>query len=284
MNITSFQSIVISPSIVTATYTLTTPPAMAKHAKSERQKARMTRKEIIKKRAAAVQALREQQAMTSSQVSMRAVARDFDLSDKTLARDLDPHKVSIDEFNASKTKLSAGQEAELVRWAISLADRNLALTPALIREHAILIYKSTNPNGTLGRSWTGRFLDRHGDELRRHWSRPLDRIRAMSATPAIMKHYFDCYKSIVGEHGEKIPPHRQFAYDESGVLRGHGQRTRVIAGYKNKAAKVNKGGSRELITFVPVISANGTLVDSLVVFPGKLLRRDWIQDNPGNYA
>ncbi|KIM21674.1 hypothetical protein M408DRAFT_80208 [Serendipita vermifera MAFF 305830] len=106
----------------------------------------------------------------------------------------------------------------------------------------------------------------------------------MSATPAIMKQYFDCYKSVVGEHGEKIPPHRQFAYDESGVLRGHSQRACVIAGRKNKAAKVNKGGSRELITFIPVISATGHLLDSLVIFPGKLLRRDWIENNPGKYA
>lgn len=165
MNITLCQSTAIFPLSVTSTYTFTTPPAMAKHAKSERQKTHVTRKAIIKNRAAAVEALRELQATTSSKVSIRAVARDFVLSDKTLGRDLDPNKISIDKFNASKAKLSAGQEAELVRWAISLADRNLALTPALIREHALIIYKSTNPSGTLGKSWTGRCLDRHGDEL-----------------------------------------------------------------------------------------------------------------------
>lgn len=257
---------------------------MAKHAKSKRQNAHLTAKEACRIRAAAVKSFRERQATTPSEVSMRDVADCFGISDKTLARDLDPNHVNIYEFNASKKKLSNGQEAELVKWIINLADRNLALTPALIYEYALLLYQSTNPGGTLGRSWVGRFLDRHADVLRRHWSRPLDRIRAMSTTPAIIDRYFECYKSVVGEHGEKIPPHRQFAYDESGVLRGHSQRSRVVAGHANKAAKVNKGGSRELITFVPIICATGELTDSLVVFPGKLLRRDWIQVNPGNYA
>lgn len=257
---------------------------MAGHAKSERQKGHINNKEHMKKRAAAVEAYRRRQAATPARVSMRSIAREFGVSDKTLSRDLHPKCISIHEFNANKTKLTAGQEAEVVRWAISLADRNLALTPALIHDHALLVYRATYPNGMLGRSWTNRFLDRHGDELRRHWSRPLDKIRAISATPAIIAKYFTNYKAVVGENGEKIPPDRQFAYDESGVLRGYSQPTRVISSHKNKAAKVNKGGSRELTTFVPIISGDGKLLNSLVVFQGKLLRRDWIECNPGNYA
>jgi hypothetical protein len=259
-------------------------PVMARYAKSERQKAHINGKSHTEKRTAAVAAYRAQHAATFGKVSLRAIAREHQVSDKTLARDLDQEHINIYEFNASKAKLTDVQEAEIVRWAISLADRNLALTPALIHEHALLVYHSTHPGGTLGLSWTNRFMDRHGEELRRHWSRPLDKIRAISATPAIMEEYFKTYKSIVGEDGKKIPPHRQFAYDESGVLRGHSQPTRVVSGHGNQAPKVNKGGSRELITFVPIISGAGKLINSLVVFPGKLLRRDWIQDNPGNYA
>jgi Tc5 transposase DNA-binding domain len=257
---------------------------MACHAKSKRQKTHIEHKEHLKKRAAAVEAYRQRQAVTSAVVSMRAIAHEFEVSDRTLSRDLNPKCTSIYEFNANKRKLTAEQEAEVVRWAISLADRNLSLTPSLIHEHALLVYQATHPNGTLGHSWTNRFLDRHGDELQRHWSRPLDKIRAMSATPAIIAKYFANYKAVVGENGEKIPPHRQFAYDESGVLRGHSQPTRVISSHANKVAKVNKGGSRELTTFLPIISGDGKLVNSLVVFQGKLLRREWIEDNPGNFA
>lgn len=99
-----------------------------------------------------------------------------------------------------------------------------------------------------------------------------------------MDGYFDAYRSIVGENGEKIPPHRQFAYDESGVQRGKGQKSRVVSSRNNKAAKVNCGGNRELITFVPIISGAGELINGLVVFPGKVLRRPWIESNPGKFA
>lgn len=237
------------------------------------------------KRLAAVAAFRERQALNPTvSISIREVARDFGVDHNTLGRDLSSDHLSIYDFNATKMKLSCEQEDELVQWAISLADRNLSLTPALIHEHALLLLRSTNPTGTLGIRWASRFLDRHQDELERHWSRPLDRVRAMSATPAAIKRYFDTYKSIVGEDGEKIPPHRQFAYDECGVQRGYGQRSRVIAGRGNAAAKVNKGGSRELITFIPIISGSGQLLQSVIVFPGKLLRENWVKQNPGNFA
>jgi transposase-like protein len=254
-------------------------------AKSEHQKRQISRKKVSSNRSAAVNAFRERSVTPSStKVTIRAIAREFGVDHVTLGRDLNSKHRSIDEFNASKTKLSAVQEAELVRWAISLADRNLSLTPTLVHEQALLLYQSTKPEGTLGTSWTNRFLDRHQDELSRHWSRPLDKVRAMSATPASIKRYFDTYKSIVGENGENIPPHCQFAYDESGVQRGHSQPTRVVSSRRNKAAKVNKGGSRELITFIPIIAASGELVNSVVVFPGKLIRQNWVKDNPGNYA
>ena len=258
---------------------------MVRHAKSERQKRRETRKVISSQRLRAVEAFRALQANDpSANISIRDVAHQFKVDHTTLGRDLLSGHQTIDDFNAKKTKLSRAQEAVVVEWAVSLADRNLALTPKLIGEQALLVYRSTNPDGTLSPSWTDRFLDRHIDQLGRHWSRPLDRVRAMSATPGAMKRYFDAYKSIVGENGEKIPPHRQFAYDECGVQRGYSQPTRVVSSRHNKAAKVNKGGSRELITFIPVISAAGELAYSVVVFPGKLLRTAWIKDNPGEYA
>lgn len=183
----------------------------------------------------------------------------------------------------TKTKLSNVQEDTLVCWAINLADQNLALTSKLIHEQALLICHSINMNGTLGISLTKQFLDQHDNELWHHWSCPFDCIRAMSANPVTISHYFQAYKSIAGENGKKIPVHCQFAYDESGVLHGHAQRTQVITSHTNKATKFNKGGNWELITFIPLISAARELIDSLVVFLGKLLCQYWIENNPGCY-
>lgn len=257
---------------------------MVGHAKSENQKRHKHRKDVSSQLQRAVEAYREQKANNPlARLSIRDVADKFDVDHTTLGRHLNPDHRTMDKFNATKMKLSPEQEEVVSQWAIILADRNLALTSSLIHEQATLVYRSTTPGGILGVSWTPRFLDRR-EELSRHWSRPLDKVRAMSATPGAMKQYFETYKSLVGEHGELIPPHRQFAYDECGVQRGHGQRSRVVSSRHNKAAKINKGGSRELITFIPIISASGKLVSSVVVFPGKLLRKPWIENNPGNYS
>jgi hypothetical protein len=190
----------------------------------------------------------------------------------------------MEEAAATRGKLSVEQEEVLVDLAIQLANRNLGLQPAALHEKALQLLHSTHPGGILGRSWVGRFLARHRDRLACHWSRPFDRLRAMSATPEAIDKYFAQYKSIVGETGEKLPPNRQFAFDETGILRGMGVRNRVISSHTNKAAKVNSGGSRELITFVPIISGDGELVTGMTVFPGKILRKDWVEKNPGGFA
>lgn len=256
---------------------------MARHARSLESKQHSKRQEVIAQMQRAVSAFRERQ-LQGLKPKIRQVAREFDVSHVTLGRHLKPGYVTMDEFNASKTKLSPAFEHVLVEWIIELADRNLGLTSAMIYEYAVELLRSVDPDAKLGTTWTRRFLLRHQDVLESHWSRPLDKVRALSATPAVMDRFFQQYKSIVGESGEKIPPHRQFAYDESGVLRGMGYRSRVVSSRNNKAAKVNRGGSRELITFVPIISGTGQLIDSLVVFPGKLLRRNWVESNPGKFA
>jgi hypothetical protein len=188
------------------------------------------------------------------------------------------------EAAATRCKLSKQQEAILVDFIIEMANRNLGLQPNAVHDRAVQLLQSTNPGATLGLGWAGRFISRHQDKLASHWSRPFDRIRAMSATPEAMDNYFMQYKSIVGENGEKLSPDRQFVYNESGILRSMGVRSRVVSSRTNVAAKVNHGSSRELITFVPIICGNGELITGLTVFPGKILRKDWVVKNPGNFA
>jgi hypothetical protein len=100
----------------------------------------------------------------------------------------------------------------------------------------------------------------------------------------VVDRYFQAYMSIVGEHGEEIPPHRQFAFDETGIQRGHSERVRVVTGRGTKKAKTSRGGSRETITYIPIISAAGELVNGIVVFPGKIFRKDWARENPGEFG
>ena len=90
--------------------------------------------------------------------------------------------------------------------------------------------------------------------------------------------------SIVGENGEKLPAHRQFAMDETGVLLGSDWQKRCIVNRQQLQAARNSSGSRDLITYVPIISGAGKLVENLVIFPGKKLMKNWVANNPKNFA
>lgn len=217
-------------------------------------------------------------------VSVRSVAHDCKVDAKTLGHALAPGYQSIYQFNVSKQKLSLAQEKILVEWIIELAEWNIGLRPTEVLERAQDLYHMNKIDGNINPAWIRRFFARHQDLLSRHWARPLDRVCAISATPAIIENYFKTYKSIVGEHGEKIPPHCQFAYDESGILCGLNQPSWVVSSRNGVSPKVNVSGNRELITFIPIISGEGKLINSLIIFPGKTLMPAWVKENPGNFA
>jgi hypothetical protein len=86
----------------------------------------------------------------STPLSIQAIAREFGLNHCTLGCDLDPNCHTIDDFNAGKMKPSTIQEAEVVCWAVSLANQNLALTLTLIHEHASLVISKLSSQGELG--------------------------------------------------------------------------------------------------------------------------------------
>ncbi|KAG8868573.1 hypothetical protein FRC20_003127 [Serendipita sp. 405] len=258
---------------------------MARTARSEASKRRSLRQNVIKNLSEARLYYWEQAEQDSTQkVSIRAVAKQFNVNHCTLARSLKDEWVSIDQFNASKTKIPLTQEEEIVEWCCRVSEQNLPMSRELLHEYAEAVLHATKPGDKLGGSWIDRFLTRHEDKLSRKWTRPRDQVRAISATPEAINSYFNAYKSIVGEQGEKIPPHQQFAFDETGTMRGYNQPRRCIVGREVVRAVRNSGGSRELITYVPVISASGELVENLVIFPGKSLRKDWIRNNPYNFA
>ena len=96
--------------------------------------------------------------------------------------------------------------------------------------------------------------------------------------------FFAHCKSIVGENGEKLPAHRQSAMDETGVLLGSDQRKQCIVGQKQLQAAWNSSGHHDLITYVPIISGAGRLVENLVIFPGKKMMKNWVAKNPKNFA
>jgi hypothetical protein len=257
---------------------------MGRVAASQKQRKRDEAHKAQKHIQEAITEYRHQEKLNpAAKPNMSAIARDFGVSYASFRRQLDNHYITMADFNAQKQKIPQEGELEIVNWCIRVAEQNLPMDRTLLLEYANQVLQSFSPGAKLGVSWPDRFLDRHKDRISRQWTRPRDRVRAASSTKEAMDGYFAAYKSIVGENGEKIPPHRQFAFDETGQLRGYNQPWRCFVGHTVVRQVRNKGSSRELITFVPLISGDGKLLDSLVIFPGANVQHRWVENNPNNF-
>ena len=214
-----------------------------------------------------------------------ATAAKHGTSKSTLYRHLNGDAMTMDEFNATKQCLLPSAEMELVAWTQEYADRNLPLSHEAMVDKANHILKAMDPDAApVGPTWITRFLNRHKDKIQSQKSRPLERIRAISATRAAADAYFAHYVSIVGELGEKIDPSLQFAFDETGLQPSIYHSKTVIGRAGSKRTRVPTSSNRVNTTFVPVISADGKLVMSLVIFKGSCLRVAWAgkNGNPSN--
>jgi len=72
--------------------------------------------------------------------------------------------------------------------------------------------------------------------------------------------------------------------DETVVLLGSNQRKHCIIDWKQLCAARSASGCWDLITYVPIISAAGKLVENLVIFPGKKMMKNWVAKNPKNFV
>ena len=75
---------------------------------------------------------------------------------------------------------------------------------------------------------------------------------------------------------EKLPAHQQFAMDETGVLLGSPLWKQYVVDKKQSHALQNSSGHHDLITYVPIISGAGKLVENLIIFPGNKMMKNWV--------
>lgn len=177
------------------------------------------------------------------------------------------------------------EEAEVViENTLELAARGFPLSPRRLREHANEILKARLgedfPEGGVGVQWPYRFVEKHDDRLRMCWSRSLHTNRGRAVNPTTNEGYFDLLSSTIARHD--IVQECTWATDETGIQPESGEKERVIgkAGEKNQYQQ--RGGSKENITVIVTICADGDTIAPAVVFKGKGYSTSWKQDNPLN--
>ena len=110
---------------------------------------------------------------------------------------------STQEAHEDQQKLTAAEEAVLVDFLEQSADRRFPQSHHNITQYTNLIHQNRlGPDCEgLGNTWVMQFLDRHGDILQMHWSRPLDTQRAQSMNPKAKRKWFELLQEFIVEAG-----------------------------------------------------------------------------------
>jgi len=168
---------------------------------------------------------------------------------------------SIGEANQEKQKLTVVQEWTLVQFILEAAERGFPLSHTQIIQHADAVRQATlgaDCEG-VGVKWVFAFLDRHHQELRPFWSKALDTQRARSLNPEA---------------------DRVYGMDESGFPTGYTGKERVIGAWGTKTQHKQGGVSRQNITALVTIRADGNMVvPPMIIFPGVNFQTAWGNGN-----
>src|SRR5258708_39734254 len=110
------------------------------------------------------------------------------------------------------------------------------------------------------------------------WSLSLDTLQAKSVNPAAVKHYYNLLENVLKENN--FPPHNIYGFDESGYPLGRGLKHCTIGKSKSKQHKMQQSGSKEMVTVMVTICANGSNMPLVVIFKGQYFLEKWYQENP----
>lgn len=113
-----------------------------------------------------------------------------------------------------------------------------------------------------------------------YWSAGLESKRGRAVNPTTNAAWQELLRKLLTELGCEAGD--IWGTDESGFMTGIGQRERVIGRKGRKIQHQQRNGSRETITVIPAICADGSTIPPAVIYKGQAFNVKWKQDNPLN--
>jgi hypothetical protein len=222
-------------------------------------------------------AIEDYESHESGEQSVQDVANKHGVWRSTMQRRMDGQIVPRTEHTTNTRKLSPQQEDELVLYIESLTARRLPPTRAMVRNFASEIARER-----VSERWVSRFLIRHKDSLTPRWTDAMDRDRHQADSGQRYKAFFEELYDQITRH--EIEPRQSYNMDEKGFLLGRiGKSKRIFskALWERGGIKTNmQNGSREWITTVAYICADGTVIPPVLIFASKnsTLQSTWVND------
>jgi hypothetical protein len=214
-------------------------------------------------------------------MNLAATGKLIRLSYSTLARLAVGGKTKA-ETNAAKGWLTKEETIQVITYVQELGNRGFPLSHKRLCEHVneILSTRLGDSFTGVGVKWTNRFVEKHADCLKTSWSRPLDSKRGRAVNPHTNKAWFNLLEGVFKKHD--IDEDCIYAADEIGISPDSGEHERVIGSKRPGPQYQQCTGSRENITVIVTICADGTATHPAVILKGNAYQVKWKQDNPAN--
>ena len=179
----------------------------------------------------------------------------------------------LSEFNALKQKLTPAEEEVLVASILKASWHGFPPTHHQVAIEADHIQSACLSYQPVEKQWVNEVLQRHNKVIKSHWSALLSTIRAQSANPqAIYNFLTGLVKSEVVD--KDVPPELLYQIDETSTLQQLGIKLRVMGPRELRHQHLQESGTKENITALVTICADGTALPPTIVFKNKELLED----------
>jgi hypothetical protein len=205
------------------------------------------------------------------------IAKKHGVDRSTLSRVHRRDQVPRAVANKQQRKLTQQQELDLIEYIQLLTRRHLPPTRAMVQNFA-----STVAQTPVSNSWVTRFLNRHPDQLTSQWATGMDSNRHNAESGHKYKLYFDLLQQKIAEYG--IEPAHTYNMDEKGFAIGVlGRSKRIFSRRqyeKKEVRKARQDGSREWVSLLASICADGTALPPGIIFASKnsTIQSQWVAD------
>jgi hypothetical protein len=207
------------------------------------------------------------------QYSFRQAAQDYGIPHRyqTLTQRFHGRKTR-EAISQSQQRLTQSQETRLVEWIKEMGRRGIPMTPGLVLGQASDIYGQK-----LGGTWLSSFRKRN-PSLKSCWAGGVDVCCAQAVNPNVVQRFYDILQDLVNTY--EIPYENIYNMDEKGILLGVGKKVKVLVDRNQQTIKRIEDGSRELVTVLETICADGTALPPSFVFKGVKRDLEWGRNNP----
>ncbi|KAG6990073.1 ATP-dependent DNA helicase pif1 [Fusarium oxysporum f. sp. conglutinans] len=216
------------------------------------------------------------------QLSLRRAAKIYNVSLTTLWRRQQGILSQRDTIPKSR-KLSDLEEQIIVQFILDLESRGFPPRLRGVEQMAnrLLADRDASP---VGKRWASNFVKRH-KELKTHFFRKYDYQRAKCEDPTIIHNWFRLVANVIAKYG--IRSDEIYNFDETGFMMGVIASGMVVTGAERRGRpKLVQPGSREWITVIQAINAEGWAIPPFIIGAGQYHLATWYRESslPGDWA